>query len=268
MRSLLRFGYYPVGLMAELPGQLAVLPLHLFGRQQFLFISRPMRGDLACRRAVDSLLALVVFHLLAARTRRLHILLRVAPDLRLAVLAPLQLVTELLEPRGQFRTVDRRAVVLRGIQLMGLHGAGLAVLPLGHVEDHGMGVELGRGIAIDRPRRVVLEGRGHELARGLRGMDIPYPRLGIVLDFTQSYANALPVGFPHPLIASYQRGQRDGLRRGKRRIPPGPVLHARHFLAALALVSPGYLVPNKLVFSRRMLAFAQPGELLITNRAL
>jgi hypothetical protein len=33
-----------------------------------------------------------------------------------------------------------------------------AVLPLGHVEDHGMGMKLRRRVAIDGPRGIVLEG--------------------------------------------------------------------------------------------------------------
>ncbi len=60
---------------------------------------------------------------------------------------------------------------------MRLHRAGLPVLALGHVEDHGMGMELRRGIPRDWPRRVVLEGRGGELTRRLRGMDVANPAL-------------------------------------------------------------------------------------------
>ncbi len=174
-----------------------------------------MGGDLPGRRAVDSLLALVILHLLTARTRCLQILPRVALDLRLAVLAALQLVAELLQACGQLRAIDRRTVVLRGVQLMRLHGAGLAILALGHVEDHGMGVELRRGVAIDGPRRVVLEGRGGELSCGLRGMHVADPRLGVVLDLAQSHTNALPVRLPHPLIPADKRRERNRLRRGE-----------------------------------------------------
>jgi len=63
---------------------------------------------------------------------------------------------------------------------MRLYGTGLPVFTLGHVEDHGMGVELRRGIPRDRPRRVVLEGRGGELSCRLGGMDVADPRLGVV----------------------------------------------------------------------------------------
>ena len=57
------------------------------------------------------------------------------------------------------------------------------VLALGYVEDHGMGMKLGRSIAIDRPGRVVLESGGDEFSGRLRGMDIADPRLRVSLKF-------------------------------------------------------------------------------------
>ncbi len=151
---------------------------------------------------------------------------------------------------------------------MRLHGASLPVFTLGHVEDDGMGVELRRGIAIDGPRRVVLEGRGGELTRRLRGMHVADPRLGVVLDLAQRHADALPVRLPHPLISADKRGQRNGFRGGECSIPSGPVLHARYFPALLALVGPGNLMPHKRLFGERVLAFAQPCEMVIADCAL
>jgi len=159
-------------------------------------------GDLPGRRTVDSLLPLVILHLLPPWARRLQVLPRVALDLRLAILAALQLVAELLQARCQLRAIDRRAVVLRSIQLMRLHGAGLPAFALGHIEDDSMGVELRGGVAIDRPCGVMLEGRGGELAGSLWGMHVADARLGIVLDLAQGYTNTLAVRLPHPLIAS------------------------------------------------------------------
>src|SRR5712691_1538264 len=43
------------------------------------------------------------------------------------------------------------------------------VLSLGHVEDHSMGMKLGRSIAIDGPCGVVLESGGDEFSGRLRG---------------------------------------------------------------------------------------------------
>ncbi len=209
LRVLAHLGYNPVGLMAVLPRQFTMLPLHLCRRLQLLLVSCAVRCDLSRRRTVDALLALVILHLLPAGTRRLQVLPRVAFDLRLAILAALQLVTELLQARCQLRAIDRRAVVLRSIQLMRLDGAGLPVLTLGDVEDHGMGVELRRGVAVDGAGGVVLEGRGGELASRLRRMHVADPRLGVMLNLAQSDTDALPVRFPHPLITSDKRGQRD-----------------------------------------------------------
>jgi len=128
---------------------------------------------------------------------------------------------------------------------MRLHGTGLAVVALGHIE-----------------------GCGGEFACRLRGMDVADPRLGVVLDLAQSHPNALPVRLPHPLIAADKRGQRNGFRRGERRIPPGAVLHARHFLTVFAVIGSGNLMPHKLFFGERVLAFAQPREMVIADCAL
>jgi hypothetical protein len=44
-----------------------------------------------------------------------------------------------------------------------LQSAHRSIFTLGHIEDHGMGMELRRGVAIDRTRGVMLEGRGDKL---------------------------------------------------------------------------------------------------------
>jgi hypothetical protein len=121
-------------------------------------------------------------------------------------------------------------------------------------------MELRRGIAFHRSRGVMLEGRGGELARRLRLPNVADPRLGVPLQLSQRHADTLAVRLPHPVIAAYQRGQRDGLRRGERRIPPGAVLDRSNLLAVLALIGLGYLVPNKLRLSVWVLAFAQTSE--------
>jgi hypothetical protein len=56
--------------------------------------------------------------------------------------------------------------------------SGLPVLALRGVEHYGMGVELRRSVAIDGPSRVVLKGRGGELAGRFRGMDVADAGLG------------------------------------------------------------------------------------------
>ena len=70
----------------------------------------------------------------------------------------------------------------------------------------------------------------------------------------------------HALIAAHKGGERNRLRRGKGSIPTGVMLHARHFLAELALIGFGNLMANELRFRGWVLAFGQPGEVLIANR--
>ncbi len=45
------------------------------------------------------------------------------------------------------------------------------------------------------------------------------------------------------------------------------MLNARDFLAVFTVVGPGNLMPHKLLFGGRVLAFAQPGELFIADCA-
>ena len=130
-----------------------------------------------------------------------------------------------------------------------------------------MGVELRRGVAVYRPGGVVLEGRGDEFACRLRRVDVADPRLGVPSPTrTGRHADAFPMRLSHTLIAADKGGERNRLRRGERSIPTGAVLHARHFLAEFALVGFGNLMANELRFRVRVLAFGQPGEVLIANR--
>ena len=142
-----------------------------------------------------------------------------------------------------------------------------ALLPLRHIEDHGMGMKLRRRVAINGPRGIVLEGGGDEFPRRLRGMDIADPRLRVPLKFLKRHADTLPMGFSHPVIAAHERSQRYRLRRGKRGVPPGAMLGAGHFLAEFPVVGSRNLMTDKLLFGVRMLALAQPREVLSPNRA-
>src|ERR1039457_8797 len=125
-----------------------------------------------------------------------------------------------------------------------------------------MGVQLGRSIAFDWPGRVVLEGRGGKLPRRLRCADVADSRLGIPLQLGQSRADALPVRHSYPFVAADQGGEGYRLRRGKRRVPSGPMLDAGYFPAKLAVVGLGRLMPDELRLSLRVLAFTQAGEVL------
>ena len=71
-----------------------------------------------------------------------------------------------------------------------------------------MSMKLGRSIAIDGPRGIVLEGGGDEFAGRLWGMDIADPGLRVSLKFLKRRAYTLPMGFPRSLIAAHKRRKR------------------------------------------------------------
>ncbi len=75
------------------------------------------------------------------------------------------------------------------------------------------------------------------------------------------------MGFPDPVIAAHKRGERYRLGRGKCGVPAGAVLGAGHFPAEFPFVRSRNLMPDKLLFAVRMLAFTQPREVLRLNRA-
>src|ERR1700693_6092117 len=172
----------------------------------------------------------------------------------------------------QLGSVDRRGVALGHEHLVRLQSSHLSsvfgvVLPLGHIEDHGMGMKLRRRVAIDGPRGIVLEGGGDKFSGRLRGMHIADPRLRVPLKFPKRDADTLAMGFSHPVIAAHKRGERYRLRRGKRSVPPGAALAARDFLAEFAFVGSRNLMPDKLLFGVRMVTLAQPREVLGLNCA-
>ena len=141
------------------------------------------------------------------------------------------------------------------------------VLALGHVEDHGMSMKLGRRVAIDGPGGVVLESGGDKFSGRFRGMDIADPRLRVSFKLLKRRAYTLPMGFPHPLIAAHKRGERYRLRRRECGVPPGAMLGAGYISAKFAFIGSRNLMPYELLFGVRMLAFTQPREVLCVNFA-
>jgi len=131
-----------------------------------------------------------------------------------------------------------------------------------------MSMKLRCSIAIDGPRGIVLESGGNEFPGRLWGMDIADPRLRVSLKFLERDANAFPVGFTHPVIAAHERSERHRLRRGKRGVPPGAMLGAGHLLAEFTFIGSRNLMPDKLLFGVRMLAFTQSCKVFRTNAPL
>lgn len=83
--------------------------------------------------------------------------------------------------------------------------ARLTTLSLGYVEDHSMSVKLGRGVTVYRPRGVVLERGGDELACRFRRVNIADARLGVPLQFLKCYARAFAMRQANARIAANKR---------------------------------------------------------------
>src|SRR6202789_899729 len=115
-----------------------------------------MGGNLGSTRAVPANLLQVFFYLLPARTRCVEVLLRVALDLRLTMLAALNLVAQTMQPHGKLGAVHAGRILLRLEQTALLKSARLAVLAFGHIEDDGVSMKLRRGISFDRAGGVML----------------------------------------------------------------------------------------------------------------
>ena len=204
-----RLGHNSIRLMPELSGQFAVPLQNFFGRMKLLAVPRAMSCDLRRACTVSANFLQVSDDLFPARARCVKILLAVALDLRLAMFAAFNLITQPMQPQGEFGTVDGCHILLRLEKAALLKRARLAVLTLGHVEDDCVRVKLRRGIAINWAGSIVLEGRGNELAGRLRRMDVADAGLGVPLQFSESYANTFAVRITDAVIASHKGGERD-----------------------------------------------------------
>ncbi len=90
--------HHPIRLVAVLGGQLAMPVQHLCRRLQLFGIAGPVRCDLSRSRSLAADLLEMRLDLLSAWARCLEVLPGIALDLRLAVLATFDLVSELLQP--------------------------------------------------------------------------------------------------------------------------------------------------------------------------
>jgi len=183
----------------------------------------------------------------------------------LDVLAAFQFVAELFETHSEFRTVKGCDVPLRNKNLVRLQRARLPVVPLRHVENHGMCVQLRCRVSVYWPRGVVLECSCDKLSGCFRGMYVSDACLRVAFELCQRRTHALPVCHSNPFVAAHKGGNRHRLGRGERRIPSGTMLDAGDFFTAFSLVGPRDLVPNELLAGLRMLALGQPRKVLVVD---
>jgi hypothetical protein len=159
----------------------------------------------------------------------------------------------LIDCRGELPRLKKRALLKR---------PRLSIAAFGHIEDHGVGVELRRCVTIDRSSGVVLEFSGHEQSSTLCGVVSPDPGMGVMLQFPERNCHCLSMGHTHPIVPADQRGQRHRLGRGEGCVPTGAVFHAGDGLPVLILILVGGAMLDKLLTRRWMLPLAEPGKLL------
>lgn len=124
-----------------------------------------------------------------------------------------------------------------------------------------MGMELGRGVSVDRPGGVMLELCNQKSARRFRGMVAANTSLGVALQLLKRCRNGIAMSVADPVIAADERRELDRFRCGKRCIPPGPVFDGPHGRTVLFGILLGRSVPHELFAAVWVLAFAQAGKL-------
>src|SRR4029079_1848694 len=98
-----------------------------------------------------------------------------------AVLAAFDFIAQLFKTQCQFRTVHGCHISLRNEDLVRLQSASLAVVPLRHIEDDGVSVQLRSRVSVHRPGSVVLECGCGKSSGCLWGMYVSDPRLRVSL---------------------------------------------------------------------------------------
>src|SRR5579875_2513204 len=209
--SLVSLFDHPVGLMTKLCGQLAMGSHGLAHGNCLLAVACRMRGNLRCLMSLKAASFQISPNLLAARAGGIEILLRVSLDFRSPAPARCDLVSKRAEPVGELRLVDRRGKLLGLKQSPLLQSARLAILALGDVEDHGVGMKLRSRIAIDGTGSVMLELGDYKCSCGFCRTIPAKPRLGVPLQLAESCIHSCTVGLADAVISAHERGQRHRL---------------------------------------------------------
>lgn|GEM_PF-6639506 len=202
-----------VGLIAELRGDLPV-GSHYLGRRMNLFaVTGGVRGNLCGFWSLKATLFEMFAYLLAPGTRGVKICLIESLDLWCTTAACLDFITEIAEAVRQFRLIDSGRKLLRLKQTTLLQGTCLSVLTLGNIEDDGMSMELGRGIAVHGTGGVMFKLGGDEPASGFGWTVAAYAGLRVSLQLIQCDIHGLPMRVPYAAIATHE--SRKGYRLGR-----------------------------------------------------
>ena len=178
-----------------------------------LLVAGGVGGDLCGLWPCESTLFEVLPNLLTAGTGGVKVLLGVALDLGCAASSRRDLIAQLRESVHEFRLVDSGRKLLAVEVTLGLDGASGAVRAFRHIEDHGVRMELRRGIAIDRTGGVMLELGGNKLPSSFGGVVPADSSLSVSLQLGESGCDGFPVRLTHPVISTNKGGQRHRLWR-------------------------------------------------------
>src|ERR1700732_742628 len=118
-----------------------------------------MGGDLCGRGTGPMLLREMRLNLLTTGTGGVEVGLGVPSDFGLTAFPSINLVAQRRQPGRELGAVDGSGVLLRLVELPRLHGPDVAVGRFREVEEDDVGVQLRGGVAIDRPRAVMVEPR-------------------------------------------------------------------------------------------------------------
>ena len=191
-----------LGLISKVGGEFSVCGHHLGWRMDFFAVAGRVRGDLRGLLSRAACAFEVIMNLLAAGTRCVQVVLRVALDLRCSAAPRRDFVTEMAQSVGQFGLVDGSGELLRGEEAVRLNSARLAALSLGDVKNYRVSVQLRRNVTVDRTCGIVLERRSNEFARGFGRIIAADASLCVALELVKGNADTLPVGFADTLIAA------------------------------------------------------------------
>ena len=121
-------------------------------------------------------------------------------------------------------------------------------------------MELRGGVAVHRSGAVVLE-RGGDPIAGRFGCQVATEAgLHIGLELSERGGDRLAMRLADPVIPADQGRQGHALRGGKRRVPPGAMLHRGDGLAGRVGVAARGLMPNEGLASHRVLALCEARE--------
>jgi hypothetical protein len=255
------------GLVSKVRSKLAMCSHDIGWRMNLFAVACRVRGDFGGLFSGAACALQVLPNLLAARAGCIKVLLRVTFDFRCAAAANGDLVTEVAKPVSQLGLIDGGCKLLRCEKALRLYGAELAVGPLGDIEDYGVCMELWRNVTIYRASGIVLELGSDELGRRFGRMIAADPSLRVHFELLQGNTDAFSMGCTDIVVAANQRGERDGFRSGKGRIPPRTMLHGFDGFAVCILVFVRGALANKLLARRRMLPLAEFREVLGGNRS-